>query len=91
MWRRDLPTVAALSGIFIRHPMINETLELRFDVSAVKRFFPDDTGGSLVGLLIRTVPPYAVHDVRGPGALHDEANGFLIPHWAMRGVSCNGN
>lgn len=87
MRRRNLPTAAALSCTFIRHPMINEILKLRFDVSAVERLFPDDAGNSPVSVCIGAVPPYAVDYVRGPSALHDKANGFLIPDWAMRDVS----
>jgi hypothetical protein len=71
--------------------MINEIPKLCFDLCTVERLFPDDTGGSLVGLLVRAVPPYAIHYVRGPSALHDEANGVLIPDWGMRDVSCSGN
>jgi hypothetical protein len=87
MRRRNLPTVGALSCAFIRHPMINEILKLRFDVSAVERLFPDDAGDSLVSVCIGAVPPYAVDYVRGPSALHDKADGFFIPNWAMRDVS----
>ena len=90
MRRRNLPTVTALSCTFIRHPMGNEILKLRFYVSAVERLFPDDAGGSLVGVCIGAVPPYAVDYVRGPSTLHDEANGFLIPDWAMWDVSYSG-
>lgn len=71
MRRRNLPTFAALSGTFIRHPLINEILKLRFDISAVERLFPDDAGFTLMRLLIGAVPSYAVDYMRGSGAFHD--------------------